>query len=589
MAGRIPKAFIDELISRADIVELIGSRVPLKKAGREFKACCPFHDEKTASFSVVPAKQFYHCFGCGAHGTALSFLMEYERLDFVDAVETLAADLGLDVPREAGQNIPRPDEGLYAVMAEAETIYRDELKVDRRAIKYLKQRGLSGETAARYGLGYAPDTWDRVLKALGKDGRRSTLLSAGLVIEKDADRAYDRFRDRIVFPIRDGRGRCIGFGGRVLDKGEPKYLNSPETPLFHKGRELYGLFEARQANKDPDSLIVVEGYMDVVALAEHGISNCVATLGTATTPDHLKRLFRVCDEVVFCFDGDRAGRAAAWRALENALPQSGGGRQIRFLFLPDGEDPDSLVREKGAEEFERLLNDAMPLSEYLISNLSEQVDMKSIDGRARFAELARPLVQQIPSGAFRELMAQQIADLSGSASGVRRLLAGESKTPRRSEVKMRSVGRGDLMRQAIAMLLQYPSVAAEADDTDWIHGREGKGYRLLAQLLDEAASDPNISMAGLIEKHRGSKEAAALMKLATLETLVNRDIASSEFRDMLSRLRRKGDEERLEELLKLAQEGELSSEETTEMSEILASGENAPASSRANNETAVND
>ena len=569
MAGRIPKAFIDELISRADIVDLIGSRVPLKKAGREFKACCPFHDEKTASFSVVPAKQFYHCFGCGAHGTALSFLMEYERLDFVDAVETLAADLGIDVPREAGQNIPRPDEGLYAVMAEAETIYRDELKVDRRAIKYLKQRGLSGETAARYGLGYAPDTWDRVLKALGGDGRRSTLLSAGLVIEKDADRAYDRFRDRIVFPIRDGRGRCIGFGGRVLDKGEPKYLNSPETPLFHKGRELYGLFEARQANKDPDSLIVVEGYMDVVALAEHGISNCVATLGTATTPDHLKRLFRVCDEVVFCFDGDRAGRAAAWRALENALPQSGGGRQIRFLFLPDGEDPDSLVREKGAEEFERLLKDAMPLSEYLISNLSEQVDMKSIDGRARFAELARPLVQQIPSGAFRELMAQQIADLSGSASGVRRLLAGESKTPRRSEVKMRSVGRGDLMRQAIAMLLQYPSVAAEAGDTDWVHGREGGGYRILGQLLDEAAANPNISTAGLIEKHRDTKEAAALMKLAALETLVDRDIAASEFRDLLKKLRREGDAQRLDQLLNLARTNALDDGMKAELKMLL--------------------
>ncbi|MCH6572903.1 MAG: DNA primase, partial [Proteobacteria bacterium] len=432
MAGRIPKQFIDELIGRTDIVDLIGTRIQLKKAGREYKACCPFHDEKTPSFTVSQAKQFYHCFGCNAHGTALGFLMEYDRLEFVEAVETLAASMGMEVPRESGSAAPRQDQDLYPLLADAENFFCERLKENDRAIAYLKKRGLSGETAARFGIGYAADAWDELLKELGADNRaRKRMVLAGLVIEKDHNKVYDRFRDRIMFPIRDSRGRCIGFGGRVLGEGEPKYLNSPETSLFHKGSELYGLYEARQQNRELERLIVVEGYMDVVGLAQHGITNAVATLGTATTTAHLRRLFQASEEIVFCFDGDRAGRAAAWRALENALPQTGGGHQIRFLFLPDGQDPDSLVRESGAESFASYMAQSETLSEYLIRHLGEQVDMSKLDGKARFAELARPLLRQIPPGAFRELLAREIAELSGAGSRLDRQLAEDGRRPKR--------------------------------------------------------------------------------------------------------------------------------------------------------------
>ncbi|PZN28322.1 MAG: DNA primase, partial [Proteobacteria bacterium] len=381
MSGRIPQAFIDELVARADIVELIGSRVPLKKQGKEFKACCPFHEEKTPSFTVVPDKQFYHCFGCGAHGTVLGFLMEHDHLTFVEAVEELALRLGLDVPRDhhGAQRPAAPGEDLYGVLSRAAALYQAELKNSPRARKYLEDRGVDGQTAAKFGLGYAPESWDFVLRQLGTGEReRSRLFAAGLVIRREDQRPgasgfYDRFRDRIMFPIRDARGRTLGFGGRVLDRGEPKYLNSPETELFHKGRELYGLYEARQASRSLTRILIVEGYMDVVRLHQAGITYAAATLGTATTPDHLARVFRLCNEVVFCFDGDRAGRAAAWRALENALGQVRQGRQIRFLFLPEGQDPDSLVGAEGRSAFEARLDGAQSLSEYLLQHLSAQV------------------------------------------------------------------------------------------------------------------------------------------------------------------------------------------------------------------------
>src|SRR5262245_8239267 len=418
MAGRIPQHFIDELIARADIVELIGSRVPLKKQGKEFKACCPFHGEKTPSFTVVPDKGFYHCFGCGAHGTALGFLMEHDHLSFVEAVEELAARVGLEVPREDnGAARASPSEGLFVALEHAAEIYRRELKASERARSYFKGRGLSGETAAKFGLGFAPDAWDTLVKQLGgTDAERMKLLQAGLIVERErkpgantAPGYYDRFRDRVMFPIRDARGRTIGFGGRILDKGEPKYLNSPETELFHKGRELYGLYEARQASRTLTRLLVVEGYMDVVRLHQAGVEYAVATLGTATTPEHLARIFRVVNELVFCFDGDRAGRAAAWRALENSLSQLREGRQIRFLFLPDGHDPDSLVDEEGREAFEARLQHALPLSEYFIKHLASQVDMESVDGRAQLGEMARPLLERIQPGIYRELMTDEVA------------------------------------------------------------------------------------------------------------------------------------------------------------------------------------
>lgn len=571
MAGRIPKQFIDELIGRTDIVDLIGTRIQLKKAGREYKACCPFHDEKTPSFTVSQAKQFYHCFGCNAHGTALGFIMEYDRLEFVEAVETLAASMGMEVPHESGPSSPRRDPDLYPLLADAENFFRRQLKENDRAIAYLKKRGLSGETAARFGIGYAADSWDELLKELGTDSKaRERLVLAGLVIEKEQNKVYDRFRDRIMFPIRDSRGRCVGFGGRVLDKSEPKYLNSPETSLFHKGSELYGLYEARQENRELARLIVVEGYMDVVGLAQHGICNAVATLGTATTNAHLRRLFQASEEVVFCFDGDRAGRAAAWRALENALPQTGGGHQLRFLFLPDGQDPDSLVRESGAETFASYMAQAETLSEYLVRHLSEQVDMSKVDGKARFAELARPLLRQIPAGAFRELLASEIAELAGAGNRLARQLAEDDDRPKRVPQRSRSSGRGDLVRQAVTTLLRYPAVAAHTGDTGWLLEMDGEGCRILRMLLEDALQSPDITTAMLLERHRDDDQYAALMKLAASESLVNEEEAIAEFRDTLSILSRQSAATRLDTLLDNARENVLSADEKAELKDLLA-------------------
>lgn len=576
MAGRIPKQFIDELIGRTDIVDLIGTRIQLKKAGREYKACCPFHDEKTPSFTVSQAKQFYHCFGCNAHGTALGFLMEYDRLEFVEAVETLAASLGMEVPRESGSAAPRQDQDLYPLLADAEKFFCGRLKENDRAIAYLKKRGLGGETAARFGIGYAADAWDELLKELGTDSQaRKRMVAAGLVIETDHQKVYDRFRDRIMFPIRDSRGRCIGFGGRVLDKGEPKYLNSPETSLFHKGSELYGLYEARQQNRELARVIVVEGYMDVVGLAQYGITNAVATLGTATTTAHLRRLFQASEEVVFCFDGDKAGRAAAWRALENALPLTGGGHQLRFLFLPDGQDPDSLVRESGAEAFAGHMARSETLSEYLIRHLSKQVDMSKLDGKARFAELARPLLRQIPPGAFRELLAHEIAELAGAGNRLARQLAEDGDRPKRAPRRSRSSGRGDLVRQAVSTLLRYPKVAAHAGDTGWLLEMEGEGCRILGLLLEDALQSPNITTAMLLERHRDDDQSAALMKLAASESLVDEEQAIAEFRDTLSILSRQSAAARLDTLLACAREKELSADEKEELKDLLAKRQSA--------------
>src|SRR5210317_1706727 len=394
MAGRIPQSFIDELLNRVDIVDLIDARLQLKKAGREYQACCPFHNEKTPSFTVSPGKQFYHCFGCGAHGSAISFLMEYDNLAFPEAIEELARSVGMEVPRESGSQAPQAEQQRtdhYALLERVDHFYRSQLRQHAqadKAVAYLKDRGLSGEIAQTFGLGYAPPGWDSLLKQFGDPESQRLATELGLLVEKDDGGRYDRFRDR--------RGRCIGFGGRVLGDEKPKYMNSPESPVFHKGRELYGLFEARKANQKLERLLVVEGYMDVVALAQFGLTNAVATLGTATTPEHLERLYRTVSEVVFCFDGDAAGRRAAWRALENALPVLRDGREARFLFLPEGEDPDSLVRRIGAETFRKKTVESVPLSRFFYESLSQQVDTDSVDGRARLVELAKPLLQKLP-------------------------------------------------------------------------------------------------------------------------------------------------------------------------------------------------
>ncbi|MBV5272313.1 MAG: DNA primase, partial [Lamprocystis purpurea] len=407
MAGRIPSQFIDDLLARTDIVELIGGRMQLRKAGKDFQARCPFHDEKTPSFTVSQEKQFYHCFGCGAHGSAIGFLMEYDRLSFREAIDELAHKAGIEVPSEAAAAPAGPDYApLYAILDQAAQIFRLQLREHpdaSRAIEYLKGRGLSGEIAGRYGLGYAPPGWDLLLTRLGESpAQRERLLQAGLITEQDGKR-YDRFRDRVIFPIRDRRGRVIGFGGRVLGDGKPKYLNSPETPVFHKGRELYGLYEVQQARRKLERLLVVEGYMDVIALAQFGIDYAVATLGTATTIDHLQVLLRSAPELVFCFDGDRAGRDAAWKALETALHHDlvTGSQSLCFLFLPDGEDPDTLIRAEGLAAFEQRLVGAQPLDEYLFEHLSAQLDTVSRDGRARLVGLAKPLIKKVTAGIYK--------------------------------------------------------------------------------------------------------------------------------------------------------------------------------------------
>jgi DNA primase len=578
MSGRIPQYFIDELVARADIVELINSRVPLKKHGKEYKACCPFHGEKTPSFTVVPDKQFYHCFGCGAHGTALGFLMEHDHLSFIEAVEELAARVGLDVPREDHGTARKasPTDGLFAMLDKASQLYQRELLATEHAKNYFKARGLTGETANRFALGYAPDSWDFLIRALGHSEKdRQTLLQVGLIIERErrpgqtSSGHYDRFRDRVMFPIRDARGRTIGFGGRVLDKGEPKYLNSPETELFHKGKELYGLYEARQASRTLTRLLVVEGYMDVVRLHQAGITYAVATLGTATTPEHLTRIFRICNELIFCFDGDRAGRAAAWRALETSLSQVRDGRQIRFLFLPEGHDPDSLVGAEGREAFERRLDQAMPLSEYFLSHLASQVDVATMDGRARLAELARPLLEKLPAGVYRELLAQEVAKVVQLDPS--RLLAalardgGTEKSPAkpapqpalRPKVAQVSPGRGSLVRQAVRILVHHPSIAPNVGTApEALLDIERPGIPLLVELLNDLQENPCPHTAALLERWRGRPDYEHLARLARDEYPVAAAGAARELTDALNHLFPARAERRVEELVrKKAREG----------------------------------
>lgn len=550
MSGLIPKHFIEDLISRVDLVELIGSRVPLKKHGKEYKGCCPFHGEKTPSFTVVPDKNFYHCFGCGEHGNALGFLMKHDNLGFIDAVEDLADRVGVEVPREqtVGQR-PPPSDALFATLEKAAAFYRSELMNTARGKDYFKARGLTGETAATFGLGYAPDAWDSVLKLLGgSDAERARLLQTGLIIERDNRSGhYDRFRDRVMFPIRDARGRTIGFGGRVLDKGEPKYMNSPETELFHKGRELYGLYEARQASRTLTRLLIVEGYMDVVRLHQAGITYAVATLGTATTPEHLARVFRICNEVTFCFDGDRAGRAAAWKALENSLSQVREGRQIRFLFLPDGHDPDSLVGEEGREAFEARIKQAMPLSEYFIHQLSAQVDIKSIDGRARLGEMARPLLERIPAGIFRELLADEVAKTVGLKSGRLTSLLGEGAAtkpaaaePARTAMRPQlQAGRRNLVRQAIFLLVHYPEIADKVVLHPALATLQRPGIALLIELVEELARRPCANTGALLERWRERPDVEHLAKLAAQECLVD---AAGAAKELAGAVRHLGDE-----------------------------------------------
>jgi len=585
MTGRIPDSFLDELVSRSDIVEIISARVPLKKAGREYKACCPFHNEKSPSFSVSAEKQFYHCFGCGAHGTVIGFLMQYEKMEFLDAVADLAQRAGLELPREAQAPRDPGSADLHDLMLQAARFFEQNLADNPRARAYVQRRGLDVKISAKFSLGYAPDAWEALLTRFGaheEDRRR--LLQVGLILERSGERTsgfYDRFRDRLMFPIRDSRGRVIGFGGRVIDQGEPKYMNSPETPLFHKGRELYGLYEARQARGDFKRLVVVEGYMDVVRLHQAGITYAVATLGTATTQEHLNKIFRMTSEVVFCFDGDRAGRQAAWRALENALPLARDGRELKFMFLPEGHDPDTLVAEEGAEAFENRMKAALPLSEYLVQQLIVDVDLDHIDGRAKLKALAGPLFARMPEGIYREMLADRLASRVGMpanklkeffAAGEPKRAANPSEPPLRQRGRM-SVGRGNLLTQAITLVLHHPAAAGAIEDPELLGSIDKAGVSVLKELLEQAATASSASTAMLLERWRDRTEYQRLTELATLDPLVaDTASAAKELKMAVEKLLQEyGPGRRMDELLKKAEELGLNYEEKAELSSLLKS------------------
>jgi DNA primase len=486
----IPKNFIQDLLNRLDIVDVVERYVPLKKAGANYVACCPFHNEKSPSFTVSQTKQFYHCFGCGAHGTAIGFVMEHAGLGYVDAIEELARSVGLEVPHErqaAGETYQKVAPDLYEVMQTATRYYREQLKLSQRAIDYLKQRGLSGEIAAKFGIGYAPAGWQN-LAAVFPNYQDATLNETGLVITSDEAKRYDRFRDRIMFPIINVRGQVIGFGGRVLDKGEPKYLNSPETPLFEKGRELYGLFQAQKAIRAGQQVLVVEGYMDVVALAQHGVEYAVATLGTATTPYHVQKLLRLTEHIVFCFDGDKAGQKAAWRALENALPYLQDGKRISFLFLPVEHDPDSFIREFGRDVFEQRVREAMPLSSYLLREVSAELDLRTQEGRNQLLQRAKPLLTAIAAPATALMLRKEVAALSGVSQAELEALYEIKPVASAPRIAFQKAGRAppSAHRLLLQCLIAQPALGAQIPAEWQGEGMEAEAVTDVLSVLREA-------------------------------------------------------------------------------------------------------
>ena len=638
MAGLIPQSFIDDLLNRSDIVEVVSSRIQLKKSGKNYTACCPFHKEKTPSFSVSPDKQFYYCFGCGAGGNALGFIMDHDSLDFPQAVEDLAKRAGMEVPREEsgpGRKPRQPvDSPLYPLLAAAADYYRQALKSHpsrKAAVDYLKGRGLSGVIARDFGLGFAPPGWDNLIKHLGGDTlQQKAMVDAGLLIENsETGRSYDRFRDRVMFPIHDSRGRVIAFGGRVLGDDKPKYLNSPETPVFHKGQELYGLFEARKANRDLDEIMVVEGYMDVIALAQQGLRNAVATLGTATSDEHLKRLFRVVPSVLFCFDGDAAGRKAAWRALEATLSNLQDGRRARFLFLPEGEDPDSLVRREGTDAFRaRIQQHAQPLADYFFQQLSDEADPRSLEGKAHLATLAAPLIEKIPGNNLRTLMRQRLAELTGlQGEALQQLAAAPQAAPPRLDDNAYydaspDYGQGDFYEppsppqrsreggkdwkkdwkkpgqrpdfkargprtpatveppalSTLRTLLHHPELAQKVEDASHFAAEDDTYAQLLIALLGTLQKNPGLRSLQLIARWHGTDQGRLLRALAEKEWLISDDNLEQQFFDTITSLAARQRERSLEALLQKARQGELSAEEKDQLRALLQRSSATPVS-----------
>ena len=573
MAGRIPQNFIDDLIARSDIVEVINARVPLKRKGKEFSACCPFHNEKTPSFTVSENKQFYYCFGCHAKGNVIGFLMDYEHLSYIDAIESLAADAHVDVPHEdngySNQN-KEDKQPYYDILKQASELFQKELKTSARAIEYLKQRGLSGEIAKQFKIGYAPEGWNFLINNLGKTtDTLNSLIKTGLIVTKENDKTYDRFRDRIIFPITDQRGRIIGFGGRILDQGEPKYLNSPENTVFHKGYELYGLYEIKQALRKIDRIIVVEGYMDVVALAQNGINYAVASLGTATTIEQIQKTFRTTHEIVFCYDGDNAGKKAAWRALENTLTVIRDGMIAKFLFLPEKEDPDTMVRKEGKDAFEQRIKHAMTLSDFLFENLKSEIDITSREGKAQLASKANALIQKMHNGFLKDLLIEELSTLVGLSQ---QLLESKisSKSDKNKTVQTTTkpaLGQqisNNKTRLAVALLIQNPILASHHKVPDIFEHAANKGLQLLHTLQLTIESNPDISAAALLERFRDSEHENALSTLSMLQTpeTENDNTVIDVYKEVVDRLHR---EERSEYLKnKLENNEQLSPEEWNE-------------------------
>jgi len=614
MPGRIPQAFLDDLLDRVDIVDVIDRRVKLKKTGKNYTARCPFHEERSPSFSVNPDKQFYYCFGCGAGGNALTFVMEYENLEFPQAVETLASSAGLVVPREPDRSGREPgqqedsNKPLYALMEQVSLYYQQQLRSHpqaRRAVDYLKARGLSGEIAKQFELGYAPPGWDNLHSGLGGgEALLELLVKAGMLVKNEDGRIYDRFRDRVVFPIHDRRGRVIAFGGRVLGDDKPKYLNSPETEIFHKGRELYGLYQARQNTRKLERIVVVEGYMDVIALAQHGITYATATLGTATSNAHLERVYRLCPEVLFCFDGDEAGRKAALRALEATLPCMEDGRQARFLFLPEGQDPDDAVRGGGQAHFEQLLNKAVPLETFLFEVVAQGLDITSLDGRARMSKLALPYIRQLPEGVYRQLMFQALAERTGLELSSLMLLETpppdkgrsgyestsdyephpekdesqrpdrEQRTPRRKHHfahQPPTTGYSNLAQAAIALLLHQPDIARLVR-LELLEGVDGEDAQLLRELLQLLQRRPDSSTAMLLGHWYGTAEGKLLSRLAGQERLIPATGIEQQFIDTMTALTHLPHETKLAaqvDKLKLTNYAEMSELEKQRLREML--------------------
>lgn len=579
MKGTIPRSFIDDLVARTDIVELINSRVKLKKAGRDYQACCPFHHEKSPSFTVSQSKQFYHCFGCGAHGNAISFLMDYDKLEFPEAIEELAAMQGLEVPREnvinrdgKPQASYKAKRNLYELLEAISRFYQQNLTQDIPSQSYLQSRGLSAEIIARFEIGFAHNSMDSVLRKFGTNRDEvQKLFDTGMITQNDSGRIYDKFRNRVMFPIRDKRGRVIAFGGRVMGDERPKYLNSPESATYHKGNELYGLFQALQQNENPTSLVVVEGYMDVVALAQFGVDNVVASLGTATTGEQIQQMFRVTEQVICCYDGDRAGREAAWRAFENALPYLHDGRQLKFIFLPDGEDPDSFVRAHGKQGFEAYLQNALSFSDFLFDSLIAQVDLSSKEGKSKLAALAIPLINRIPG----EMLRVYLRNILGQKLGIldpaqlEAMLSSRVQSTQKTKAQTPQIKRTP-MRLLIALLLQNPELVKFVPDISALKTLEEPGFELLLELVDVCRQKVGVSMGALLEHWRDKPNFRTLEILADWDHLVTPENIESTFIETLDFLYAKLVEKRIEVLIAKDRTLGLSAEEKQELVMLIA-------------------